>query len=120
MQPHSNHRIRSLSNSLTYNIVIDIFNGTQLSAELVLITVEVDAWVLRILILFNMISQVGIIIILFTLLFICLLRFFGTSSGWGDDATLLAILELSVIAIHVFIVALAISKVRHSIPSHIC
>jgi hypothetical protein len=69
VQTHPHDSVGSLSNSFSDDVLVNILDAAQLRAELVLLPIQVNPWVFRILVLFNVVSQMSIIILaLFTLL----------------------------------------------------
>lgn len=66
MKAYSNYSICALTNSFTYNVIINVFNMTAISAKLILLRV-VDVCFLAFLILFNFISKLGVICLFFWL-----------------------------------------------------
>lgn len=90
MQSNSDDSVCSLTNSLSNDVVINVFDGAALGTELVLLSRQAVVRIVAFLVLFDVVSQVLIVVLSF-LVFILLL----TSSC--DDPASLSVLEASAI-----------------------
>lgn len=110
VQPYPDNGVGALPNPLAYDVIVDVFDGTELSAKLVHLTVQVHAWVLRILVLVHLVSKMGVVVV-HLVLFLEVIALLAC--GWRDKSSLLPVLEATP---GVFLV-LSVREVSHSVHS---
>lgn len=93
MEPDSDDSVGTLADTFADDVVVDVVDRALLRAELVLLSVQVDSWVVGILILVDVVGQMGIVVV--ELLYVAWLiksSVAPRSSGWSDQPPGLSIL----------------------------